>query len=824
MSIAANLPPRAKRLSLRIADIGIPIPPRVKAFLDGPEVEALDGARAWGIEDLDGDTKLKVRWASGRLHDLLDLALSHDPQAATRYLPVATIGTGTHMFAIDVTDPALAVYVFEAEAGFKKWADDFDSFAAKLLRRGEKDPTEKLEATSELAKARLEAKDYAGTIELLTPVVARFPKSLTDGDDGRDELGTAYNLLGLAWQHREDIAKATACFETSLALGCEEAGLHLCELLLETHKDYDQLVRFGERCRERSWRGRDTHVWFHLRNYLGRAYLLTKRRPDALRAYHQISTLAVEHPEQVAEAIADLKQLRAERAQADRDTLDEILGWLEVPALAIPPARLAALRAWWPALPTAVSDAIREQLALEGEPSDADLIRISRLDELAVTEAGLTDASWVTQLEQLDDLDLSENDLADLTPIAELRSLTRLDVSDNKLTSLRPLAALTRLKRVDAGNNPLTGLEGLERLHELEELDVTEAGLESIEPLRGLRGLVEVTLYENRIADLSPLAECPRLKEISSFTNPITSGLAALGTLPWLESIDAGDESTLEDVRALRAANPTVAIDHWYPDDDAHGVEVVHAVDPTLREWWNALPKVWKKAFVDTELHTGTKEPDDDELHGLVRQDSITIDNKPLLDLAPMSRFARADYLCFETAAISNLSPLAQLPRLRDLIVRDNKLDLVTLAPAEKLEELYLERCSLSSLIGLERCRALRKLQAEDNHVDDLRPLADLAELRVINLEGNRVSDLAPLAKLTKLHTLSLGLTRITDLAPLAKMKKLEKLSIKRTNVTDVSPLKGLEKLKFLYVEGCAIGNLDSIQPLVTRGLHVVTK
>ena len=72
--------------------------------------------------------------------------------------------------------------------------------------------------------------------------------------------------------------------------------------------------------------------------------------------------------------------------------------------------------------------------------------------------------------------------------------------------------------------------------------------------------------------------------------------------------------------------------------------------------------------------------------------------------------------------------------------------------------------------------------------------------------------------------TLQLDDTQVSDLTPLAKDKKLEKVSLKHTNVTDVSPLKGLEKMKFLYVEGCAISNLDTIQPLVGRGLRVVTK
>lgn len=787
VSIAANLPPRAKRLSLRIADLGIPIPPRISTFLDGPEVAGLEGALAWGIQDIDSDSQLKLTWASGRLPDLHDLAVEHGHAGAAHFLPIATIGRDAHMFAVDTSDPALAVYTWDADGGFKKWADDFEAFTRNLRRRGEKSPVEKLEQALEQAgesdddEAGAKRPDDATVIELLTPAIARFPQSLTTDDEGADELGRALRRLGDAWKAR-DLGKARAYYERAAALGDEPAGIGLCDLLL-ADAAYEQLVERAGKLAADSWRGGNNYTWFHSRNHLGRGYLLTNRPRQAIRAYHQISQLAVDDPAKIRIAVADLRALRhGPRAAALRDvhaTIDDILGWLDVPPAEPGAAEVAALRSWWTALPAAVREAFTSELALGAAPTDADLARVSRVTSLSVTDAGLTDASWVTRLQRLDDLDLSENDLTDLTPIAALPLLTRLDVSNNKLTSLRPLASSTRLKRLVVDENPLTGLEGLEGLHELEELHACEAGLESVEPLRGLQGLVEVTIYENAIADISPLASCPRLKEISCFTNPITSGLAALGALRWLESVDAGDASKVADVKALRAANAFVSIDQWYPDDDADGVEVAHPPDPTARAWWDGLSPVWKRALIDSELHTGKREPDDGELDNLLREDSLTIDNVPLVTLEPIAKLVRADFLCFENAGLSDLSPVSRLPRLRDLIVRDNPgIDLVSLAPAEVLEGLYIERCGVSSLIGLERCRALRVLRAEDNHVDDLRPLAELTELRLVELEGNQVSNLAPLGKLVRLATLKLGLTRVTDLAPLAGCRGLRELEV----------------------------------------------
>lgn len=772
MSIAANLPPRSKRLSLRLADLGVVIPPRVTTFLDGPEVAALDGALAWGIAEIDSDSKLKLKWASGRLPDLLDVAVEAGHAEPTRYLPIATIGT-THMFAVDTADPQLAVYTWEADAGFKKWADDFDSFTRKLRKRGEKSPSEKLEAALEIAREHDKAGNHAGVVSVLSAAIAGFPTSLGYSDDGRDELGEAYDLLGTALQAK-DLAKAREHYQIGVTLGNEAALLNLCKLLFASG-DYEQLVLAGEKGLAEV----GSHVARSVRSYLGRGYVLTDRPRLATRMYHQISEDADEHPDHLREAVADLAKLR-EHPKADVHVVDGILRWLDVPVPEVPAERLAALRAWWPALPEAVRTAITENLTIadEAHPTDDELVRISRITELSISGAGLTDLSWVTQLDRLDDLDLTENELNELSPIASLPVLRRLDLSNNTITTLRALATCTRLEYLSVDENPLAGLEGLEQLHDLEELHACSAGLESVEPLRGLRNLSEVTIYENKIADISPLAGCPRLKELSCFTNPITSGLAALGALPRLETVDAGDDSKVADVKALRAANPFVTIDQWSPDNPADSVDLVHQPDPTAREWWNALPKVWKKALLEHEIYTSKKDPDDDDLQGLLRDDSISIDNVPLLTLEPLRRLARLDYLNVQNTGIVDLSPIARAPRLVDLLVRDNKIDLVSLAPAERLEELYMDRCGVSSLIGLERCRALRKLHAEDNHVDDLRPLAELTELRELDLEGNQVSSLAVLARLSQLHTLKLGLTRITDLAPLASCTALRTLEV----------------------------------------------
>ena len=140
------------------------------------------------------------------------------------------------------------------------------------------------------------------------------------------------------------------------------------------------------------------------------------------------------------------------------------------------------------------------------------------------------------------------------------------------------------------------------------------------------------------------------------------------------------------------------------------------------------------------------------------------------------------------------------------------------------LKDLFLGPGKLRDLKPIANLVGLISLRASINEIEDLKPLGKLVQLDRLDLGRTHVRDIGPLANLVNLTELQLDGTQVSDLAPLAKAKKLERLSIKSTNVIDVSPLKGLDKLKFLYVEGCAIGNLDTIQPLVGRGLRVVTK
>jgi hypothetical protein len=114
----------------------------------------------------------------------------------------------------------------------------------------------------------------------------------------------------------------------------------------------------------------------------------------------------------------------------------------------------------------------------------------------------------------------------------------------------------------------------------------------------------------------------------------------------------------------------------------------------------------------------------------------------------------------------------------------------------------------VDALAGLTR---LQVLDVRGSDVNDLAPLAGLAQLQELHLDGcTGIADLAPLAGLAQLWYLRLnGCPGVADIAPLAGLGQLLGLDLSGcTSVTDLAPLAGVAKLLKLNLHGCT--GLDS--------------
>jgi serine/threonine protein kinase len=151
----------------------------------------------------------------------------------------------------------------------------------------------------------------------------------------------------------------------------------------------------------------------------------------------------------------------------------------------------------------------------------------------------------------------------------------------------------------------------------------------------------------------------------------------------------------------------------------------------------------------------------------------------------------------FDSSTVADLRPLAALPGLKKLEMRDS-----TPHGERKLPPL-----DIAPLAGL----PLVFLDLSGTQVADLSPLKGMP-LEILRAHFTKVKDLTPL-KGMPLTELGIGATAVTDLSPLAGMKLVVFGAHPYTPVTDVSPLAGMP------LESLHIGRIQDAAPL--RGMPI---
>ena len=231
------------------------------------------------------------------------------------------------------------------------------------------------------------------------------------------------------------------------------------------------------------------------------------------------------------------------------------------------------------------------------------------------------------------------------------------------------------------------------------------------------------------------------------------------------------------------------------------------------------------------ELH---KSPIDDltPLANLKKLREITIWDNKINDLTPLAGLTQLEFLQFlpiynlqARNQISDLTPLAGLIHLEFLTIWDNEIrDLTPLTGLTKLYHLGLANNQISDIAPLAGLTKLGGLVLGGNQISDITPLAGLTKLRVLEIQSNQISDITPLAGLTELESVLLGGNGISDITPLTRLTKLQVLSLHSNQISDIKPLAGLTVLEGLDMGNNQINDIKSLGGLtLLRGLALGT-
>ena len=127
----------------------------------------------------------------------------------------------------------------------------------------------------------------------------------------------------------------------------------------------------------------------------------------------------------------------------------------------------------------------------------------------------------IGSLRNLQELTLTDCGISYITPLGELKNLKKLDLSNNAIRDLSALSELTELTQLNLGYNALINLEGLEKLSALTALDVSYNSIVSTVPLRNMTSLQHLNISSNALRTLEGVDQLTQLKELYASHNEL---------------------------------------------------------------------------------------------------------------------------------------------------------------------------------------------------------------------------------------------------------------------------------------------------------------
>ena len=141
-----------------------------------------------------------------------------------------------------------------------------------------------------------------------------------------------------------------------------------------------------------------------------------------------------------------------------------------------------------------------------------------------------------------------------------------------------------------------------------------------------------------------------------------------------------------------------------------------------------------------------------DGIQNLTNLRNLTILNRLVTDISPISELKNLRFLSLHTNWISDITPLSGLTDLEQLIISENPIsDISALSELTKLRRLHVHGLYPYQEEHYMNMNDGRDTNVVFNGITDVSPLANLTELRLLRIHLNSITDISPLAELTKM-------------------------------------------------------------------------
>ncbi|MEQ1586233.1 MAG: leucine-rich repeat domain-containing protein [Cyclobacteriaceae bacterium] len=421
------------------------------------------------------------------------------------------------------------------------------------------------------------------------------------------------------------------------------------------------------------------------------------------------------------------------------------------------------------------------------------------LTDLNLSSTLVADLQPLNQLRTLERLTLDSTLIRNLQGLGSLEVLKILSINNTSITDLTPLHKLENLEKIycdGTGINQaaadsfmaanqnvlvifnsedlkvwwdrlsvvwqtvfikaatLSDVPTKEELAKIPSLDSINLGgnknIDNLEPLGRLVKLKVLIANNTSISDLSPFHELTEIIYLD-ISNTNARNLSVLSSLAHLKVLKA-DGSKIENVDKLTLSS----LEKFYADDCS--VDDITAAtflekNPTcllvyktviLKAWWNNLSENWKEAF--TKQLSTNPSATRENLHTLVEQQALHINDAPISDLTALGEYVR-------------------------------------------LKELHLSGTSITNITFTNNILFLKSLHVKNSPLQNIESVSVLTELEDLDISNTPVDDVYELWKLKKLTKLNCAGTQLKKLDALEKMENLTYLDCSNTNVSKLSAL-----------------------------------
>lgn len=171
---------------------------------------------------------------------------------------------------------------------------------------------------------------------------------------------------------------------------------------------------------------------------------------------------------------------------------------------------------------------------------------------------------------------------------------------------------------------------------------------------------------------------------------------------------------------------------------------------------------------------------------------------------------------------LTDLTPLADLPALRNLQLRNARIETIDGLPDPcPWERVNLAQNALRDIKPLLACADLKELDVSFNRLESLPDLRSLVRLEQLDARKNVLTDVGGIARHPILQRLDLGANRLASTDSLSNMPWLETLFLGSNALTSLEGLHDLPALKSLYADANRLTAVDMQLPSLPVLRHV---